>query len=307
MGNLLSGRPLAESINHRTTRRIEELRSRFEVQPRLVVVTTEEGGLLKKTQIELHERAATALGIEVQTELLSNDATESDLIAVIERFNAKREIHGILVLLPLKKGIRQHVIFDAIDPSKEMEGVGDRDDVEDPEELVDLENESRKISSTLAAIRLLLETVGIDPIRSRNVFVAGNQVRENLVVARLLQMASQVNVQVAVAWSDDPNASKITKQADIILVSVDTPSVVDARFVKPGAAIIDFAPVFAGEKFSTKQGRMVPVLKNGVDVDSALPLAGYVAPALGGVGPVMMATMMRNLAVNYEHHMTGPT
>jgi methylenetetrahydrofolate dehydrogenase (NADP+) / methenyltetrahydrofolate cyclohydrolase len=270
VGILLSGRRIADEINQRTAGRIAELRSASDVTPTMALITTEEGGLLKQTQIRLHVKAANALGVAVRTHVLGADATEQDVIAAVEVFNKDSEVHGILVLLPLQREIRQHIIFGAIHPDKEMEGVASNDGFVDAEEIVDVNNETFKVSSTLAAIRLLLEQIDFDPIRSRNVFLAGDQVRDNIVVARLLEMASRANVQVAVAWASELNARTITRQAELVLVSVGSPELVDDTYLRQGAVVIDFAPVFVGERYAPKQGKMVPVLKNGVSLDAAL-------------------------------------
>lgn len=301
-GQLISGRAVADGINARTAVRIAALKAQFGVSPTLALITTEEGGLLKSSQVTLHQEAAESLGISVRTQMLDAQTTEQELIARIEALNADPEVHGILVLLPLPRTMRQHVVFAAIRPDKELEGVTSDEALDDlgddlAEGLVDLSDETRKVSSTLSAIRALLEPIGFDPIRSRNVFVAGDQIRDNLVVARLLQMACRANVQVAVAWADDPAARAITRQAELVLVSVNAPELVDDSFLSPGAVVIDFAPVHVGERYSNKRERLVPVLRNGVALDAALSRAGHVAPALGGVGPVMMATVLRNLAV----------
>lgn len=305
MGVLLEGRTIASEINQRTAHQIAELKATLAAAPTMALLTTEEGGLLKQAQIALHEKAARDLGIAVRTRVLDGEATEADLIAEIEALNRDPGVHGIFVLLPLSLRIRQDVVFAAIDPDKEMEGVSPGRELEGVDGPVDLEDETRKVSSTLTAIRLLLEQIGFDPMRSRNALLAGDQIRDNLVVARLLQIAASANVQVAVAWANDPKSCAITRQADLVLVSISTPELVTDAYVRPGAVVIDFAPVFVGERFSEKQGKLVPVLKNGVQLDTALARAGHIAPAIGGVGPVMMAAMMRNLGVNCRNQMLG--
>jgi 5,10-methylene-tetrahydrofolate dehydrogenase/methenyl tetrahydrofolate cyclohydrolase len=249
----------------------------------------------------------------VQSTILDKDAPEGDLIREIRKANADPSVHGILVLLPLPVHFDQEAIFQVIAPEKELEGLlgsdsdGNlNDELEGESAEGRLDDGNKKQSSTITAVRMLLESIDYEVARSRNVFLTEDDIRDNPLVARLLRMSSRVNVPVAVATTLDPNVRTITRNADLVLVSLASPEVVDDTFLKSGAVVIDFNPVMVGEKYSETKKRVVPVLKNGVNVAAALRRARFVAPSVGGVGPISVATMMRNLVLNCRQGAFNP-
>lgn len=294
---MLLGREIAERINNDVKEEIAEIKASCGITPTLAVITADPGDAVKRSEVILHEDIARKLGIDVTTTVLPKDAIERDLIRAIEDKNNDPSVHGVLVLLPLPPHIDQERVFLSIAPEKELEGLLEREVGDD--ETYDAESPPKQ-SSTITAVRLLLDSIDYDVQRSRNVFVTEDDIRDNPLVAKLLQMTSRVNVPVAVATTRDPNVRSVTRNADLVLVSLNSPEVVDATYLKKGAVVIDFNPVMVGEKYSEEKRRVVPLLKNGVNVEAALARAKYVAPAVGGVGPIAVATMMRNLTINYR-------
>jgi len=297
MGQLLYGRDIAARINHDIKETVSEIQSTFGITPKLALLTVDKGDTLKRSELLLHENAARHLGIEVHTVVLNEDATDAELLRAIRDENEDPDVHGILILLPLPPQIDQDLVFQAIAPDKEIEGLSGDDD-DEPIDLDNLDDLPEKQSSMIAAVRMLLEFIDHNIPRSRNVFVTEAEIPDNPLVAKLLQMSSQVSVPVAVVTTKDPNVRAVTRNADLVLVSVLSPEIVDDTFLKKGAVVIDFVPVMVGEKYSETKGRLVPILKGGVNVTAALRKASFVAPGVGGIGPIGVATMMRNLVVN---------
>jgi methylenetetrahydrofolate dehydrogenase (NADP+) / methenyltetrahydrofolate cyclohydrolase len=298
MNQLLYGRDVAERMNQDTRASVSAIRSEFGTTPKLALLTADEGDTLKRAELLLHEAAARSLGVEVDTRVLDKDSTDEDLLRLVETANQDPSVHGVLILLPLPPHIDQDRIFQAIAPDKELEGQLESEDDDDAFELGDVETLSGKQSTMITAVRTLLESIDYDVPRSRNVFITEDSIRDNPFVARLVRMTERVRVPVAIVTTDDPDARSIARNADLVIVSVSSPEIIDDTFLKRGAVVIDFLPVMVGEKYSEKKQRMVPLLKGGVNVTAALRTAAYVAPAVGSIGPIIVAMMMQNLLVN---------
>ena len=306
MGELLQGRSIAKEINQATRKEIDILRTQRGVTPQLALITAGLGDALKQSEFILHESAAQSLGIEVKAITLGDDATEAELMDAVHRENRNPGTHGILVLLPLPKHIDQEVVFAEIAPEKELEGLLGDEDEEEVFNFDDIDIEGKQ-GTTITAVRTLLESIDFDIPRSKNVFVTEDDIRNNPLVSRLLRMSERVSVPIAIATTRDPNVRDVTRTADLVLVSVSAPEVIDDTFLKKGAVVVDFLPVMVGERFSEKKNRVVPVLKGGVNVEAALRKASYVAPALGSTGPIIIAMMMRNLILNCQQQLSlGP-
>lgn len=297
MSQVLSGRKIADEINQEVAERVAMLRQENGAAPRLALLTVGQGDSLKQSEFLLHEAAARNIGIDVRSTVLPDDATEEDLIAAVRNENQDPDTHGILVLLPLPEHIDQEKVFGEIAPNKELEGALD-DDNDEPFDFDDIDTVNGKQGTTITAVRTLLESIDYDIPHSRNVFVTEDHIRDNPLVGRLLRMSERVNVPVAIASTTEPNVREITRNADLVLVSVSSPEIIDDTYLKKGAVVIDFLPVMVGEKYSRKKGRTVPILKGGVNVEAALRKASHVAPALGSTGPIMVAMMMKNLVLN---------
>lgn len=308
MGKILLGHAIAEELRAAIGRDIAALRSEYDAPPKLALLTADSGDAIKQSELLVHEAVARDLGIEVRTTVLEADARDQDLIRAIYAENDDPGVHGVLVMLPFPPHMDQDAVFAAIAPEKELEGLVVSADGEEEGETTspfDFDDVqaimSKKRSSTIRAVRLLLDSIDFDVQRSRNVFITEDEIRDNPIVARLLQISSSVNVSVAVATTADPNIRAVTRNADLVMVSVSSPEVVDDTYLKKGAVVIDFNPIMVGQKYSEKKRRIVPILKSGVNVEAALGKAAYVAPGVGGLGPVTVASMMLNFLLNYRN------
>ena len=292
MGELLKGKPIADEIDQDSREELAELREEFGVEPRLAIISAGYESL-KQREIILHVDAARKLGIASTTQTLGDDATEDELVAAITRANADTATHGILVLLPLPDHVDQERVLQGIAPEKELEGLRDPDD--------DGSLPPEKKASTIAAVLALLKEVDFNMLSERAVLIIEDDILEkNHVIVKLIELTEQLDLPLEVVRTSDPNARSIAGSADVLLVSVAKPDSVDGAFIKKDAVVIDFNPIVVGEKYSESKKAVVPILKNGVDLDAALARARYVAPSRGGVGPIALAMMMRNFIANYR-------
>jgi 5,10-methylene-tetrahydrofolate dehydrogenase/methenyl tetrahydrofolate cyclohydrolase len=236
---------------------------------------------------------AEALGITVRTLTLDDTAAEDDLVHAIRAANDDPGVHGILVLLPLPDQVAPKRVLLNVAPEKELEGLVESQDTETLP--------SGKKPSTIAAVLALLKELELNIVSCRIALIIEDDILEgNPIVTRLLELMANLNVSVDIIATSNPEARAIASHADVVLVSVAKPEYVDAAFLKEGAVVIDLNPVAVSRKYSEEKGRLVPVLKNGVNLEAALSRAGYVSPALVGVGPVALAMMMKNFVANYK-------
>jgi methylenetetrahydrofolate dehydrogenase (NADP+)/methenyltetrahydrofolate cyclohydrolase len=301
MNQLLYGREIAADINEETREALQSIAAEYGVSPKLRLLTADEGDTLKRAELLLHEEVARNLGIQVETQILGKDATDEELLDLIELANGDPGVHGILVLLPLPPHMDQDRLFQAISPAKELEGQLEGEDDIDILDFGDIDTLNSKQSTILTAVRTLLQAIEFDLPKSRNVFITESTIRDNPFVDRLVRMTERISVPVAIVTTDDPNARAVVKNADLVVVSVSSPELIDDTYLKRGAVVIDFLPVMVGEKYSEKKQRMVPILKGGVNADAALRKASFVAPALGSIGPIIVAMMMHNLMINCKN------
>jgi methylenetetrahydrofolate dehydrogenase (NADP+) / methenyltetrahydrofolate cyclohydrolase len=300
MGQIFSGRTIAADLNRTIAQDVEALRREYGVRPRIALLTADPGDLVKQSEMRVHEEVARDLGIEVRTTVLDADAQQAEFIRAIRAESDDPTVHGVLVLLPLPPHMDQDAVFAAIAQDKEIEGL----DLVDEESASPFEIEAvevmmtEKRSSTLRAVRLMLESIDFNVQGSRNVFITEDEVQENPIVLRLLELSSSVNVSVAVATITDPKIRSVTRNADLVVVSLTKPDIIDETYLKMGSVVIDFNPVMVGEKYSERKQRAIPVLRGGVNVDSALRRASYVAPGVGGLGPVVVSSLLLNLVIN---------
>jgi len=298
MNQLLYGREIAAGINEETHGAVRAIQSEFGITPKLALLTADEGDTLKRAEFLLHEVAARNLGIEVETKILSKESTDDDLLLLVHMANNDPTVHGILILLPLPPHFDQDRIFQAITPAKELEGQLENDDEFEAFDFANIDTLNSKQSTILTAVRTLLESIDYDLPCSRNVFVTEDEIRDNPFVARLVRTTERVSVPIAIVTTSDPNARSVVRNADLVVVSVSSPEIIDDTYLKKGAVVIDFLPVMVGEKYSNQKQRMVPILKGGVNVAAALRKASHIAPAVGSIGPIIVAMMLHNLVIN---------
>ena len=122
----------------------------------------------------------------------------------------------------------------------------------------------------------------------------------NPVVMQILKLASKLRIPLEICLPEDSNVRALTQQADLLIVSVDTPKFIDASFIKKGAILVDFNPLIIGEEYSEKAGRIVPIFSSSLDMDSLMKKAKNIVPTLGGVGPVALSFLLKNVVYNCE-------
>jgi len=244
-------------------------------------------------------RTAQGLGFKEVQDNQSEDMSENDLLALIDKYNNDDSIHGILVQLPLPKHIDEKKVLNAIDPDKDVDGfhpvnVG---------RLMIGGGEVKFLPCTPAGIQELIVRSGVE-IEGAEVVVVG---RSNIVgkpIANiLLQKAPGANATVTVAHTRTKDLAFHCKRADILVVAAGVPGLVKPEWIKPGACVIDVGVNRVGEKISEKTGKKIAILKGDVDFDKAVEIAGSITPVPGGVGPMTITMLMKNTLRSLKFHL----
>jgi methylenetetrahydrofolate dehydrogenase (NADP+) / methenyltetrahydrofolate cyclohydrolase len=209
-------------------------------------------------------------------------ASQADVLAAIGEFNGDPNVDAFIVQLPLPPGLDDQAALDAVDPSKDADGLH-------PVNLGRLMTGAPgPRPCTPLGIQALLVHHGV-AIERRHVVVVGRGLTIGRPLAVLLSLKEpDANATVTHCHTGTSDLAAITRQADIVVAAAGSPSIITPDMVKPGAAVV-------GAGITMEGRRVVP------DVDEACAeVAGWITPRLGGVGPTTRAMLLRNTVVAAE-------
>ena len=201
-------------------------------------------------------------------------------MALIEKLNANQRVNGILVQLPLPKQIDEEKVIQAISPEKDVDGFHEKN-------VGALCIGSKGyVSCTPLGVIQLLKRSGVE-ISGKNCVVIG---RSNIVGKPMALLLLRENGTVTVCHSRTQNIREITRQADILVVAVGKPKMIDASYIKEGAVVIDVG-IHRDENNK---------LCGDVDFADVAPHTSAITPVPGGVGPMTIAMLMYNCVSSVE-------
>jgi len=267
---ILDGKEIALRLQNEIRTNVEELKKRL-VSPALAVIQVGEEKASESYAKNIRKEGE-ALGIYVEHHKLSVEISEEDFLYNIRNLNARKDIHGILVELPLPAHINKAKVVEAIAPEKDVDGFH-------PINFGKLfEGTTPFPPATAQAIITAIKSVVT--IEGKFAVIVG---RSNIVGKPTAALLLQENATITIAHSRTRNLQDLTKMADILVVSVGKPKLIGRDFVKPGAVVID-----AGiNKIDAK-------LVGDVDFDSVKDVASYITPVPGGIGVLTTLMLFRN-------------
>ncbi|MFC1549354.1 bifunctional methylenetetrahydrofolate dehydrogenase/methenyltetrahydrofolate cyclohydrolase FolD [Nitrospirota bacterium] len=269
---LIDGKKVAADIKDTLKADIENLKSKG-IKPGLAVVLVGQDAASKK-YVSSKEKTCEALGIESLGHKLPADASQETLMRLIDDLNRDPKVHGILVQLPLPRGLNEKEVMDRISPDKDVDGFG-------PDALGRLMlDEPGFLPCTPHGAMKMLEAYNIDPAGKHAVVVG----RSIIVGKPLAMLLLRKNATVTICHSKTPNLKEECLKADILCVAVGRAKMVTGDMVKEGAAVVDVGINV------TNEGKLV----GDVDFDGALARAAYITPVPGGAGPMTIAMLMYN-------------
>jgi methylenetetrahydrofolate dehydrogenase (NADP+) / methenyltetrahydrofolate cyclohydrolase len=282
-GTLIDGVALAKRVRARVAEEAAALAAQG-MTPGLTVVLVGDDPA-SAVYVRAKGRASEEAGIRSDTIRLPATTSEHELLALIDRLNADRAVHGILVQMPLPKHIDADVVIRRIDPEKDVDGfhpvnVG----------LVCAGSKEGYAPCTPAGVMAMLRAYGVET-RGANVVVLG---RSNIVgkpmASLLMQAGPDADATVTVCHSRTRDLTEHTRRADILVAAVGRPHMVTADMVKPGAVVIDVGINRVDDPSAPKGYRLV----GDVDFDHVKDLASLITPVPGGVGPMTIAMLLQN-------------
>jgi methylenetetrahydrofolate dehydrogenase (NADP+)/methenyltetrahydrofolate cyclohydrolase len=280
---IIDGRKIAEEIKSEVRAGADRLRSERGIVPGLAFILVGENPA-SQSYVKMKGKACDELGFHSITERLTDAITENDLLALIEKFNRDRSIHGILVQLPLPKHINEELVISAIDYRKDVDGFHPLN----AGRLL-LGQECFKPCTPLGVQELLVRS-GNDPAGKHVVIVGRSNIVGKPLLNILLQKQPGANAIVTIAHTGAKDISTYAAQADILVAAIGRPEFITGGMIKPGAVIIDVGINRVNDAASKNGYRIV----GDVHFQSASTVARAITPVPGGVGPMTIAMLMQN-------------
>ena len=279
---LIRGAEIAHQIREELKRETGLLKDRFNLIPGLATILVGQNPA-SMSYVTGKQKTAREIGFYSVQENLPDNATEAELLALIERCNRDPKIHGILVQLPLPKQINETKIILAIDPKKDVDGfhpvnVGKM-----------MIGEADYLPCTPAGIQQLLLRSGVEIDGAEVVVVGRSNIVGKPIANILLQRQPGANATVTVCHTGTKDIAFHTRRADILIVAAGRPRTITADMIKPGAVVIDVGVNRIG---TTPEGKAR--LCGDADFEALKEKASMITPVPGGVGPMTIAMLMTN-------------
>ena len=279
---IIDGKQVAADMRAELKEEVAKLKEQGIVPGLGVILVGEDPA--SKSYVTAKERTCEELGIYSDDNRLPEDATQEDLMALVEKMNKDPKINGILVQLPLPKHLNEAEVLLAIDPDKDVDGfhpmnVGKM-----------MVGEKAFLPCTPHGVIQLLLRSGVS-IEGANVAIVG---RSNIVgkplANMLIQKSKTGNATVTVCHTRTKDLADQTRQADIVIAAAGRPNMVTADMVKEGVVVIDVG-VNRVEDATKKRGYR---LVGDVDFEAVKEKASLITPVPGGVGPMTITMLMFN-------------
>ncbi len=277
---IIDGKEFSKKILEEISNEQKEIVERKNLRPAGLAVIIVGENPASQVYVRNKTRACEKVGFYSETIKLEENISENDLIKKIEELNEDDKIDGILVQLPLPKHIDELKVINSIKPEKDVDGFSNVN----VGKMV-IGDESGFLSCTPYGIMQLLEGYDID-VDGKDVVVVG---RSNIVGKPMAMMLIQKGATVQVCNSRTKDLSKKLKKADIIVVAVGVPRMIKATDVKEGVVVIDVGI-----------NRVDGKLCGDVDYEDVAPKASYITPVPGGVGPMTIASLIKNTFISYQ-------
>lgn len=271
---LLDGKKVKEEVLNE----VREENSKLDRKLGLVVIQVGNDPA-SSVYVRQKEKMAESIGANFRHIKLEDNIRQKHLIGLIESLNYDNEIDGILLQLPIPGRFDIEKVINSIDPEKDVDGLT-RVNVEKLENGCD-----GIVPCTPLGVMEMLKYYNID-IKDKNVCVIGRSALVGKPVAELLRNAGGI---VSVCHSKTINMEEITKRADILVVAVGKKGLVTEEMVKDGAVVVDVGI-----------NRVDGKLYGDVDFDAVSKKASYITPVPGGVGPMTIAMLSKNLLKAYN-------
>lgn len=267
--NIINGKVLAKTIKDEIKQKV----AKMDEKPALAAILVGQDAA-SHLYVKLKEKACKYTGITFHKYLIDEDCPKQEILNVIEFLNTDRETDGILVQLPLPIKEWEDEIISAIDPKKDVDGFH-QDTIK-----ALLDGKPTIIPGLAQGIIELIESTK-EPLEHKKCSIVCN----NKIFSQPIEYLLKNKIQKINTYSPTTsNLDKLLLKSDIIIVAVGKPNFITKNMIKPGCIIIDVG--------INKDGNKV---QGDVDFDNIDELEGYITPVPGGVGPMTVAMLLRNV------------
>ncbi|MBO5247892.1 MAG: bifunctional methylenetetrahydrofolate dehydrogenase/methenyltetrahydrofolate cyclohydrolase FolD [Clostridia bacterium] len=280
MAEIISGTALSATIRSELKCETDKLKAQGIVPGLAVVLVGEDPA--SKVYVRNKTKACEEIGFYHEQYNLPATITEHEILDLVDTLNHSDKIHGILIQAPLPKGLDFKNIINHISPEKDVDAfhpvnvgkitIGDFD----------------FLPCTPAGVMELIHTTGIS-VEGKNCVVVG---RSNIVGKPQAMLLLKENGTVTICHSKTPDLAQFTKNADILVAAAGKAGLIRGDMIKPGSIVIDVG------MNRNEEGKLV----GDVDFASAEPVAGFITPVPGGVGPMTITMLMKNTLRSARNH-----
>lgn len=287
---LIDGKKVSAELKQEIAAEVEQIVANGGKRPHLAAILVgHDGG--SETYVAAKVKACEACGFKSTLIRYEDDITEAELLAKVAELNADDDVDGFIVQLPLPRHISSQKVIEAIDYRKDVDGFHPV-------------NVGRMaiglpcfVSATPAGIIELLKRYEIPTKGADCVVIGRSNIVGKPVATLMMQKAVPGDATVTVCHSGTKNLAEVCRRADIIIAAIGSPEFVKADMVKPGATVIDVGTTRVKSDL-TKSGWK---LKGDVDFENVAPKCAYITPVPGGVGPMTIASLMKNTLLAAKH------
>jgi methylenetetrahydrofolate dehydrogenase (NADP+)/methenyltetrahydrofolate cyclohydrolase len=273
---IIDGKAIAAELRTRVGQRAAELSKAHGVAPGLAVVLVGDDPA-SRIYVDSKSKQAAAAGFRGFDYRLPPTVTTTELLKLIDELNVRSDVHGILVQLPLPKGVDETEVLLRVDPRKDVDGFHP---INVGRLATGLE---AMVPCTPLGSLILIRTVRSDLAGARALIVG----RSNIVGKPAAQLLLREHCTVTIAHSRTRDLPALCGEAEILVAALGRPRAIKGEWIREGAIVID-----VGINRIEESGRSRVV--GDVDFDSAVTRAGAITPVPGGVGPMTIACLLLN-------------
>lgn len=281
MAQLIDGKMTAAAVREDVAAQVRQMQEDTGITPGLAVVIVGNDPA-SRTYVNNKKKYCAEVGIYSEEYALPEEITQEELLELVRKLNEKPDIDGILVQLPLPKHLNEKAVIEAIRPDKDV-------DAFHPSNVGRIMiGDYHFLPCTPAGIMELLARAGIEVSGKRCVVIG----RSNIVGKPMAMLLLHQNGTVTICHSKTQDLASICREADILVAAVGKARFVTADMVKPGAVVIDVG------MNRDENGKLC----GDVDFAAVEPVASWITPVPGGVGPMTIAMLLKNTVAAAKLH-----